>query len=235
MSKTEATPEIFTRKCPACGKDIFYTNQKSRSQAENKNSLCSSCCQLSPERRISLLLPGNKFCNKCQITKSLLDFFNSSKTPDGKQSYCKECQNLYKLEWGRQNPDKRAATQKRYKDKDPEAFNEYHRDWKRARKQEGKLLPVSPRYRIRKVCDLTISQEDYILNWSGGPCPICQKTMAKRGCGRDLACIDHDHNTNKFRDLICGSCNTMLGFAQDDEHILLRALDYLRRHKNAQS
>lgn len=41
--------------------------------------------------------------------------------------------------------------------------------------------------------------------------------------------IDHDHETDEIRGLLCGRCNRMLGQALDSEEILLRALDYLRR------
>ena len=219
----------FTRKCPLCTKDLFYTTKLGLHKAINANSLCSSCCQLSSEKRGIEAVPGEKFCNKCETTKSLLDFYNNSRTYDGKQAYCKECQNHSKLEWSRLHSGKVEEITRRFRDKDRVAYNAYHRNWKRQRRADGKL-PIDKRYRIRKVCDLTIEQEDRILNWSGGNCPVCGVYMKERGAGGDKANIDHDHITNKFRDLICGSCNWMLGAAKDNETTLLNAVEYLRRH-----
>ena len=223
----------WTRLCPSCSKQLFHKSQESLHKSLNDNTLCRSCCQLPPERRgLNAPKVGEKFCTKCLKTKLITDFYNSTKTADGKQKHCKECQNHYKLECDRENPDRVGETRKRHRDKDPIAFNEYHRDWKRQRTAAG-LLVIDKRYRIRKTCDMTIDQEDWILNWSGGNCPICGVYMEKRGSGGSMANIDHDHATNKFRGLICGACNWMLGSAKDNEQTLLNAVEYLRRHKNA--
>ena len=40
--------------------------------------------------------------------------------------------------------------------------------------------------------------------------------------------IDHNHDTDEVRGLLCGPCNRMLGQARDSEEVLLRALTYLR-------
>lgn len=64
-----------------------------------------------------------------------------------------------------------------------------------------------------------------------GGCAIC-KQLCKTG--RELA-IDHDHNTNIIRDLLCQRCNATLGLVNDDEEILFAMIEYLKRHelKNA--
>lgn len=40
--------------------------------------------------------------------------------------------------------------------------------------------------------------------------------------------IDHDHNTNKVRGLLCSNCNTALGKFKDDILILEEAIRYLK-------
>lgn len=47
-------------------------------------------------------------------------------------------------------------------------------------------------------------------------------------CGRKGALVvDHDHNTDEVRGLLCGNCNTGLGMLQDDEAVIARALAYV--------
>lgn len=45
-------------------------------------------------------------------------------------------------------------------------------------------------------------------------------------------CLDHDHNTEKFRGWICDKCNTGLGKLGDDIPGIINALNYLLQHKN---
>jgi hypothetical protein len=42
--------------------------------------------------------------------------------------------------------------------------------------------------------------------------------------------IDHDHITNKVRGLLCGKCNTILGYADDNITVLYNLIKYLEKH-----
>ena len=55
-------------------------------------------------------------------------------------------------------------------------------------------------------------------------CAICRR---KPGDGFDIFQVDHDHDTNKVRGLLCNQCNVGLGFLQDNYSIVVMAAKYL--------
>lgn len=42
--------------------------------------------------------------------------------------------------------------------------------------------------------------------------------------------VDHDHNTNKIRGLLCSRCNMGLGFFDDSIEGLTKAINYLKKY-----
>lgn len=55
-------------------------------------------------------------------------------------------------------------------------------------------------------------------------CPICERKFNES----IKPCIDHDHDTNKVRGIICTFCNSGLGFMNDNINTLLNAIVYLK-------
>jgi hypothetical protein len=59
-------------------------------------------------------------------------------------------------------------------------------------------------------------------------CAICKINFESSGSGWfSRPNIDHDHKTNKLRGLLCGACNTGLGYLRDNTTILKNAIKYL--------
>lgn len=44
--------------------------------------------------------------------------------------------------------------------------------------------------------------------------------------------VDHKHSTGEPRALLCNGCNLGIGFFKEDPDRLLKAVEYLRKHKN---
>lgn len=68
------------------------------------------------------------------------------------------------------------------------------------------------RHKIRRLKKFNLSQEqlDVLEAKQGGVCAIC-------GCppkNPPTLAIDHNHSTGKIRGLLCGTCNTRLGFLE---------------------
>ena len=53
-----------------------------------------------------------------------------------------------------------------------------------------------------------------------GKCAACGST--------NRLCIDHDHETNKPRGLLCHNCNTALGLVGDNLETLTNLIEYLK-------
>ena len=77
---------------------------------------------------------------------------------------------------------------------------------------------------------LTIKELNDALEKQNGSCAICEEVLPdllvynnrRRGYA-----IDHNHETGKFRGILCLKCNSMLGMAKDNTNILSKAINYL--------
>lgn len=82
-----------------------------------------------------------------------------------------------------------------------------------------------------------ISKDDYedMIEAQNNKCLICNnpETVSNnpKATGPNRLTIDHCHQTQKIRGLLCRSCNLMLGFSKDSIEILQAAIDYLKQHK----
>lgn len=75
--------------------------------------------------------------------------------------------------------------------------------------------------------DVSLMEEDQAYS-----CFICGYRMPENAKGNTRLCVDHCHNTNRVRKLLCHNCNKGLGNLQDSWIILQRAADYLKEYQN---
>lgn len=79
------------------------------------------------------------------------------------------------------------------------------------------------RKRLRAQYNMSVQDYEEMFARQGGGCWICG---AVPGDGKHLD-IDHDHQTNKVRGLLCNRCNRGLAIFKDSIELLGRALGYL--------
>lgn len=72
---------------------------------------------------------------------------------------------------------------------------------------------------VRRKYGLTPEEYDEMMEKQNGLCAICQKRPAKY--------VDHCHDTNVVRGILCPGCNTAIGQFEDDLEIINRAIHYL--------
>lgn len=88
-------------------------------------------------------------------------------------------------------------------------------------------------WNLRKKFGITGEQYAAMAAEQSGCCAICQEPErainARSGRAQELA-VDHDHETNEVRGLLCVACNRLIGYAREDIATLMKAIAYLRRH-----
>jgi hypothetical protein len=88
-----------------------------------------------------------------------------------------------------------------------------------------KSTPRSPeanRIHTLAVYGLTVAEYDALLEAQGGGCAICGRPP-----GRKRLHVDHDHETDAIRGLLCSPCNRAIGLLRDDPEVARRAAEYL--------
>lgn len=84
-------------------------------------------------------------------------------------------------------------------------------------------------FRDGTILDITyIDLEEYRKNQL--TCEICGRTAdeAIKYNGKFSSkklCVDHDHNTNKFRGLLCQQCNRQLGWYENNREAIIKYLN----------
>jgi hypothetical protein len=78
--------------------------------------------------------------------------------------------------------------------------------------------------KYKRSYGITTEQYDAMLAQQDYTCAICHKPCRS---GRRLA-VDHDHQTNRVRGLLCSFCNRLLGSYEANPTFFTKADDYLR-------
>lgn len=103
-------------------------------------------------------------------------------------------------------------------------------DKEKKREQQLKDKFGCRRRNLKKNYNITLDEYDILFEQQNGVCAICGKTEIRRNKHNvwHLA-VDHSHQTGKIRGLLCGNCNSMLGFVKDKPDLLLKAYLYLNK------
>jgi hypothetical protein len=78
---------------------------------------------------------------------------------------------------------------------------------------------------LLKLYGLTWEKWTELVEAQGGRCAICGQAPV----GATVLDVDHCHDSQRIRGLLCRPCNVLLGHAKDDPACLRRAAEYLER------
>jgi hypothetical protein len=144
---------------------------------------------------------GTQVCRLCKEDLPLASFGPNKAARNGLKRECGKCLSDRASRWVDENPDR--------------AFDAY----------------------LRRKFGITLERYNAMLAEQGGICAICGESPTVGNSGRwtkrrrrpadPKLVVDHDHVTGKVRGLLCGRCNTGIGFLKDDTVIVRFALKYL--------
>ncbi len=119
---------------------------------------------------------------------------------------------------------------------------------KRDRERKQARMAIDPEYKaqmklaarankLKTYYNLSIAEFEAMHEAQNRLCSICQKPNLQK-CHEGRLVIDHDHRTGtsrrgKIRGLLCGFCNTGLGYFKDNPTLLIKAANYLESYNNS--
>jgi len=167
---------------------------------------------------------SEKLCRKCETTKPIADFRISKYTTlSGKQSlrvstHCRECNRINKRGYHWKNRAKFVAKAKAWAAANPEIWNARNRR-------------IQLKKRLKKF-GLTLQDYDRLVTEQDGKCAVCKQPPPRHQCRKydylpDLLSIDHDHQTNRVRGLLCRRCNLALGNISESPETAAGLLEYI--------
>lgn len=80
---------------------------------------------------------------------------------------------------------------------------------------------------VARTYGLTAEQYNAMYEQQRGCCAICAIHASEM---KYALAVDHDHETDRVRGLLCRKCNAAIGFFKEDAATLQSAIDYLSRH-----
>lgn len=108
--------------------------------------------------------------------------------------------------WVTENRDKTAMYEKTYLNKEPNRRADKH---------------------LKRMYGITTNDRDKLFEEQGKVCAICKSPNPSDKKGW---CVDHDHISEKIRGVLCGKCNSGLGYFNENIAILTTAIEYLSKH-----
>jgi len=152
-------------------------------------------------------------CKTCEQDKDSSDFPINSRRKDGSPIYRKNCKTCYNI------------AQREQREGDPDRQHRIRQSWRNASKRY--YTPEGRRNKTLAVYGLSTEDYNRMFDEQDGKCAICKNAF--------VLVVDHCHETNEVRGLLCSMCNTGLGLFQDSLDNLESAKVYLKNREGQDS
>lgn len=88
----------------------------------------------------------------------------------------------------------------------------------------GVRLLATRQENLKSKFGISVEQYEAMLDRQGSRCAICEHIPDE---DEKRLAVDHNHDTNEVRGLLCVRCNMGLGYFRDNYHHLISAATYL--------
>lgn len=96
-------------------------------------------------------------------------------------------------------------------------------------KERANRDPIySRRANLKRFYNMTLEDYEVMFKNQGGVCAICGEVETSPRVSN--LTVDHCHDTNKVRGLLCNNCNRGIGLLKDSAETLRKATQYLEKH-----
>lgn len=158
-----------------------------------------------------------KKCPRCGFEGALSNFPTDRSLKFGVRPECRVCYRVDRRKWNAAwTPEQRRKKHKRQIARHKER---YHSD------------PEFKKY-VNRKCRETENRRKFGLEPDDITKMLESQDHRCRICGRDISVrrnIDHCHDTNRVRGLLCGSCNRGIGLLQDSPGMAMNAILHMCR------
>ena len=152
-----------------------------------------------------------KRCHGCNTDKEKSEFSKNKNRKDGLGTQCKKCISDSHKKWYAKN----------LKEKRKQNLSWYHNNPDRVRDNH-----------LRYKFNITLDDYDRMYREQDGKCALCKKPESAKdgrsGKIRRLA-VDHCHETDRVRGLLCYRCNHLIGCLGDTVESVQRVISYMER------
>jgi hypothetical protein len=130
---------------------------------------------------------------------------------------CKACRLIIDRQWRKDNKDK--ITERNLNNKA-----------KRQAFYQSELgVESSRRAHLKRMFNLTLEDYNKMFEEQNGVCAVCNQPEPSSRLS--FLCVDHCHDSNKIRGLLCSNSNRALGLMKDSVDIVKKAVKYLLKYK----